>query len=58
VTTSTSLQIEFMREMQTGARLAVASVAGTIMVARSPAAAIAVLREVRTRTQQYKARNA
>jgi hypothetical protein len=40
-------QIEFMRQMHTGAqRLAVASVAGTIMVARSPAAAIAVLREV------------
>jgi hypothetical protein len=39
-------QIEFMREMNTGTQLAVASMAGTIMVARSPAAAIAVLREV------------
>eukprot|EP00959_Pyramimonas_sp_CCMP1952_P220626 4612794-Pyramimonas_sp.AAC.1 len=40
------LQVEFMQEMSTQQRLCVASIAGTIMIARSPATAIAVLKEV------------
>mmetsp|Transcript_8837 Transcript_8837/g.15189 ORF Transcript_8837/g.15189 Transcript_8837/m.15189 type:complete len:458 (+) Transcript_8837:312-1685(+) len=39
-------QVEFMRHMSTEQRLCVATMAGTIMVARSPATAIAVLKEV------------
>jgi hypothetical protein len=40
------LQIEFMQEMSTQQRLCVATMAGTVMVTRSPATAIAVLKEV------------
>uniref|UniRef100_A0A7S0QUA5 Cation/H+ exchanger domain-containing protein n=1 Tax=Pyramimonas obovata TaxID=1411642 RepID=A0A7S0QUA5_9CHLO len=39
-------QLAFMQEMSLQQRLCVASMAGTIMVARSPATAIAVLKEV------------
>lgn len=43
------VQIDFMREMGTVQRMCVASTGGTVMVARSPATAIAVLKEVEGR---------
>lgn len=42
-------QIPFMQEMSSEVRLAVAILAGTIFVARSPASAIAIINEMRAR---------
>ena len=42
-------QISFMREMGAGARFGVSALAGSILVARSPSSAIAIVRELRAK---------